>query len=1162
MQDAMADSTDTTTENSFFPYEYPTSGDAWAQFTLGTIQNACRPLSLHAQRAMAETAAQLNANRPDDVVAAAPAKTGELLALHLLSRVFRHIVNHYCTQENPAVLTRAQAALDQAHLADALPKTINTFLNLYPPSPILENRLTLEAFLQESTGPLTRQEECLRELILLRVAMANPAAINYRVLYDDAPLRQAVPYQGITDAFERFLATEEPLAETGMSLLDTLKAPFLAAPDSLLGQLAYVRGHWAIFLPEELLAHLQLTEGVLREETAFRGHGPGPSQALSFGDMGHDYPEVEAFTVDKDWMPNVVLLAKTVYVWLHQLSKEFGRPIERLDQIPDETLDDLARWGITSLWLIGLWERSSASKTIKRMTGNPEAEASAYSLYEYEIAHDLGGHAAYDNLRHRASLRGIRLASDMVPNHFGITSKWVYEHPDWFIQSHEPPFPGYTFTGANLSEHDRYEIQIEDGYWEQRDAAVVFRWHDKWEGRTRFIYHGNDGTSMPWNDTAQLDFMNAELREAVIQTILHVARMFPVIRFDAAMTLAKKHYQRLWFPKQGDEGAIPSRTAHGMTRGEFDAVFPKEFWREVVDRIAEEVPDTLLLAEAFWLMEGYFVRTLGMHRVYNSAFMNMLKMEENEKYRQTIANVLEFSPEILQRFVNFMNNPDEETAEMQFGKGDKYFGVAAMLVTMPGLPMLGHGQIEGFTEKYGMEYRRAYKDESIDTDLLHRHEREIFPLMRLRHLWSGAQNFALYNFTTGDGNVNDNVFAYSNRAGEERGLIIYNNAFTSTEGTLHHSTAINRGSGDAPNLHHISLSAALALNNDERCYYIVKDQCSNLEYLFYAPTLIQHGLTLPLEGYQYHAFIQWQEVIDMDNSWGRLHAQLQGKGVPNVHEAYQEMHLAPILGPFTEWMHGPRLERLLLEETNDTDWEIFERTLRGFLDAVTHFIQAPDLHEKQVAALLEAMDDALDLQNGIPNWKLYPAAKKFVESGLPQLAEEQFAFWRVPCLYAMLRHIGIAAHTDGEQEAIERTSGAWLHEWYLVKHLGQELAATEEAQQSAWADAQLTRIAIAHSERLMALPDAIWGPDLHELFTDNDVRSYLQMHYFGGRTYFNKELFERMWYMLFFCRLIGHPPANQDDKDAFMLVLDEIKTLCHVAADVGYDVERFLNAVK
>jgi hypothetical protein len=133
---------------------------------------------------------------------------------------------------------------------------------------------------------------------------------------------------------------------------------------------------------------------------------------------------------------------------------------------------------------------------------------------------------------------------------------------------------------------------------------------------------------------------------------------------------------------------------------------PHEFWREVVDRVAVEVPGTLLLAEAFWLLEGYFVRTLGMHRVYNSAFMNMLRDEENAKYRSYLKKTIEFDPDILKRYVNFMSNPDERTAIDQFGDGDKYFGVCTMLATLPGLPMFGHGQIEGFTEKYGMEYKR------------------------------------------------------------------------------------------------------------------------------------------------------------------------------------------------------------------------------------------------------------------------------------------------------------------------------------------------------------------------------------------------------------------------------------------------------------------------
>ena len=95
---------------------------------------------------------------------------------------------------------------------------------------------------------------------------------------------------------------------------------------------------------------------------------------------------------------------------------------------------------------------------------------------------------------------------------------------------------------------------------------MVFRRVDRWSGDTRYVYHGNDGTSFPWNDTAQLNYLKPEVREAVIQNILHVARLLPIIRFDAAMTLTKQHYQRLWFPVPGTGGAIPSRAEHGLTK--------------------------------------------------------------------------------------------------------------------------------------------------------------------------------------------------------------------------------------------------------------------------------------------------------------------------------------------------------------------------------------------------------------------------------------------------------------------------------------------------------------------------------------------------------------------------------------------------------------------
>ena len=114
------------------------------------------------------------------------------------------------------------------------------------------------------------------------------------------------------------------------------------------------------------------------------------------------------------------------------------------------------------------------------------------------------------------------------------------------------------------------EVRLEDHYWDNSDAAVTFERLDRATGERRYVYHGNDGTSFPWNDTAQLDFSSAEVREQVIQTILAVARRFPVIRFDAAMVLARKHVRRLWFPEPGAGGGIPSRAEYGaLTDEEF-----------------------------------------------------------------------------------------------------------------------------------------------------------------------------------------------------------------------------------------------------------------------------------------------------------------------------------------------------------------------------------------------------------------------------------------------------------------------------------------------------------------------------------------------------------------------------------------------------------------
>ncbi|HOO46590.1 MAG TPA: alpha-amylase family glycosyl hydrolase, partial [Deltaproteobacteria bacterium] len=614
-------------------------------------------------------------------------RAGEINAMGLIDEILHYMVELYRRTVNRNAISDAYS-LSQGSIG-GVDATLEQFIDIFPPVSVYKGNVEPGRYLLHDTKGIPNTHIALEEMILLYVSNMNPAFQPYIELFDDTPLEEETSYPEIIRYIEEYFASQPGFGPHGQNLIELLMAPAKAAPNSLFDQLEYIRTHWGGLISELLI---RILGGIdfLKEERKAHFMGPGPALVPSF--TLRDLEEIERFSPDEDWMPHLVLIAKTVYVWLYQLSKKYGRHISRLDEIPDGELEILAGWGFTGLWLIGIWERSPASKRIKQITGNPEAAASAYSIHDYVIAHDLGGKAAFEHLKARARRFGIRIGTDMVPNHMGIYSRWVIEHPERFLQLGHSPFPSYSFTGENLSHDDRVEIRIEDGYWDRRDAAVVFQRVDRYTGDVRYIYHGNDGTSMPWNDTAQLDFLKHEVREAVIRTTIEIARDFPIIRFDAAMTLAKRHFQRLWYPLPGYGGDIPSRAGQNVSQEEFDKEFPVEFWRELVDRVAAEVPNTLLLAEAFWLMEGYFVRSLGMHRVYNSAFMNMLKSEENSKYRDVIKNVLRFNPEILRRFVNFMNNPDEEPAVEQFGKQDKYFGVATMMVTMPGLPMFGHGQ--------------------------------------------------------------------------------------------------------------------------------------------------------------------------------------------------------------------------------------------------------------------------------------------------------------------------------------------------------------------------------------------------------------------------------------------------------------------------------------
>jgi glycosidase len=1054
------------------------------------------------------------ARHPDRVV-----NPGALNAMGIIDEVTHLVLALYRERRDPRAMLDAPGWFAARVGRDAFDATLLAFADQFPATTVYRGLESARDWLAGANGGIPHGAVALEELITVWLANLNPAFRPFRELFDDAPLADGTAYRDVGTALRDYFESRPRFGPATQNLIDMLRAPALASPDSLEGQLEYIRHHWGDLLGD-FLHRLLLGMDVLKEEDTaiwMRFHPPGPRPGPAAPGLepvalipsyAAQAPEAERFSEDEAWMARTVLIAKSTYVWLDQLSRVHGRAITRLDQIPDAELETLARRGFNALWLIGLWERSAASQRIKRLSGNPEAVASAYSLHDYVIASDLGGAAAYEDLRDRARARGIRLASDMVPNHMGIDSRWVIEHPERFLSLPASPFPAYRFDGPNLSDDGRVEIKIEDHYYDRSDAAVVFRRVDRWTGDTRFIYHGNDGTSFPWNDTAQLDFTRADVREAVVQTILGVARQFPIIRFDAAMTLAKRHFQRLWFPEPGSGGAIPSRAEHGLSKAAFDAAMPTEFWREVVDRVAAEAPGTLLLAEAFWLMEGYFVRTLGMHRVYNSAFMIMLRDEDNAKYRLVVKNTLEFDPEILKRYVNFMNNPDERTAVDQFGKGDKYFGICTLMATMPGLPMFGHGQVEGFTERYGMEYRRAYYDESPDAGLVGRHERQIAPLLHRRELFAQSRDFRLYDFFTDEGVVNEDVFAYSNRRGDERALVVYHNRYAETRGWIRTSCAYAEKTGHGGGrLVQQTLGEALGFSRDAATFLVCRDAVTGLEYLHPSRALADEGLHLVLEAYACRVLLHWREVVgDGARPWSTLAARLAGRGVSSIDEAMRMLLLEPVHDGLRALLE-PALVTALASRASRAD--AGERA-RALLIATRELSRRnPDITGGELGGDIEsavrAFGDRLDAALRIAGLEA-----RF-ESPWPREARALLAADNAAALGGLLAWCALEALGRVGDPSTALESAARLFDALRLRGvLAEAMRRLGLEGEECWRAAARVRVALAHAPSAPTEAARALRPPALDWIDDPDAAWLTGVNEYEGVRYFVKEPFETL----------------------------------------------------
>jgi hypothetical protein len=390
--------------------------------------------------------------------------------------------------------------------------------------------------------------------------------------------------------------------------------------------------------------------------------------------------------------------------------------------------------------------------------------------------------------------------------------------------------------------------------------------------------------------------------------------------------------------------------------------------------------------------------------------------------------------------------------------------------------------------------------------------------MKRRHLFADVKNFLLYDFFTPEGYVNEDVFAYSNRAGEERALVIYHNRYTSSRGWIRTSVAYSVGEGDERRLILRELGEGLQLYDDPNYFCIFKDEVTGLEYIRNSKELCEKGLYVELGAYQYHVFLDFREIQDSQwHHYGQLNQLLNGRGVPNLGEVFKEILLPPVHHAFKELVNANMFRRLM-EARISKSGEPLDNSLIDEVEQKTiHFFdQAKGLSNgredgtvvaREIKHKLEAI---LYLPVITSRFQvLQPKGVKAAAEYLHKKLTDAPSVWGPIFSWLFVHPAGkVVSPKDFPEQ-----SHKWIGEWRLDQIIAETLTDLGVEEGAARRSVTLIKPLTRHQRWFK-------GETVYQitenLLKDPEVQQFLMVNRYDDILWFNKEAFEEMlwWLML------------------------------------------------
>ena len=177
--------------------------------------------------------------------------------------------------------------------------------------------------------------------------------------------------------------------------------------------------------------------------------------------------------------------------------------------------------------------------------------------------------------------------------------------------------------------------------------------------------------------------------------------------------------------------------------------------------------------------------------------------------------------------------------------------------------------------------------------LIEEHRRRIFPLLKMRWLFSESRYFQLFDAYDGYGNVLESVFAYTNGDDNQMAMVLYNNQYERVDGWINLSAQKLVKDGHDRRMEVVSLAQSLRLRRGVRRYLVYRNFSNGKTYLYPSEKLFDEGMKISLNGYETKVFTNIYEVEDIDGVYERLYNKYNGHGIQDLEHEIRILYLEP-----------------------------------------------------------------------------------------------------------------------------------------------------------------------------------------------------------------------------------------------------------------------------